>query len=177
MLLEHCRWNPKLAPVMDLTEKDMEKMSEELVEFHETFHDYYGRKEHRRLGLAYLSGLMSDAESKSCEPIALELLGSSHVRSLQSFMKVYLWDHDAMQSAHQRMLSELIADAGGMITVDSSEFVKKERNPWESPGNTAELWKSGELPVGSFPGVLERQGLRHCRQQALHAQALVLGRI
>ena len=125
MLLEHCRWNPKLAPVMDLTEKDMEKMSEELVEFHETFHDYYGRKEHRRLGLAYLSGLMSDAESKSCEPIALELLGSSHVRSLQSFMKVYLWDHDAMQSAHQRMLSELIADAGGMMTVDSSEFVKK----------------------------------------------------
>ena len=29
-----------MAPVMDLTEKDMEKMSEELVEFHETFHDY-----------------------------------------------------------------------------------------------------------------------------------------
>jgi hypothetical protein len=67
MLLDHCRWNPNLAPIMDLTEEDMENISGELVEFHENFYEFYGRKEHRRLGLAYLSGLMSDVEAKSCE--------------------------------------------------------------------------------------------------------------
>jgi SRSO17 transposase len=59
---------------LNLDADDIEMMAKELVNFHQCFHGAYGRIEHHRLGLAYLSGLMSNAEVKSVEPIALEFL-------------------------------------------------------------------------------------------------------
>ena len=100
-------------------------MAKELVDFHQRFHDAYGRIEHHRLGLAYLFGLMSNAEAKSAEPIALEFLDKKSVRSVQMFMKNYRWDHVSMQRTHQVMLATLIASRDGMITVDASDFAKK----------------------------------------------------
>jgi SRSO17 transposase len=77
------------------------------------------------LGLAYLSGLMSNAEAKSAEPIALEFLDKKSVRSMQMFMKNFRWDHGSMQRTHQDMLATLIASPESMITVDASDFAKK----------------------------------------------------
>jgi len=125
MLLEHCRWHPQLVAEMGIDAKDIKIMAQEIVQFHKQFHDCFGRVEHHRLGLAYLSGLMSNATSKSAEPIALEFLGEKSVRSLQQFMKIYGWDHGAMENIHQQMLAETISHPEGMITVDPSEFVKK----------------------------------------------------
>ena len=125
MLLEHCRWHPGISADFDLDQEDVKTMAKEIVAFHEAFHDCYGRVEHHRLGLAYLSGLMSDSPAKSAEPIALEFLDQKSVRSVQMFMKSYKWDHLAMQDTHQRMLAPLIASPDGMITVDPSEFPKK----------------------------------------------------
>jgi len=125
MILKHSQWHPNLVPCMELTEQDLEVMADELVTFHKQFHSCYGRLEHQRLGLAYLSGLLSNAKAKSVEPIALEFLDEHAVRSLQRFMKDYCWDHDNMEATHQSMLSEVIADPLGMINVDSSDFVKK----------------------------------------------------
>jgi hypothetical protein len=125
MILRHARWSPDIVPCMKLTEADVEVIAEELLEFHKQFLDCFGRKEHRRLGLAYISGLLSDNEAKSAEPIALEFLDESSVRSMQKFMKSYQWDHEAMESNHQASLSQTIASDDGMITVDSSEFGKK----------------------------------------------------
>jgi SRSO17 transposase len=125
MLLEHCRWNPHLTADLNMDTDDIKIMAEELVNFHQRFHDAYGRSEHHRLGLAYLSGLMSDAKGKSVEPIALEFLGTQSVRSLQMFMKNYRWDHEAMLTSHQKMLAPLIATPDGMINVDASDFLKK----------------------------------------------------
>jgi SRSO17 transposase len=125
MLLEHCQWHPQLIAELGLDESDVKAMAKELVEFHQQFHDHYGRIEHQRLGLAYMSGLMSNAPGKSVEPIALELLNKSSVRSLQMFMKTYRWDHHSMQKSHQDMLAQTIGKADGMITADSCEFPKK----------------------------------------------------
>lgn len=125
MILKDTRWHPEMVPVMELTEEDVLSMADELVLFHRQFQDCFGRVEHRRLGQAYLSGLLSSLDAKSVEPIALNFLGKSSVRSLQQFMKDYQWDHNAMLRGHQRMLSEMIASADGMLTVDSSEFIKK----------------------------------------------------
>ena len=36
-------------------------MADELVTFHEQYNDCFGRIEHERLGLAYLSGLLSNS--------------------------------------------------------------------------------------------------------------------
>ena len=125
MILRQAHWNPELVPGMTLTEEDVKLMAEELVQFHEQFHDCLGRIEHRRLGLAYISGLMSKLEAKSAEPMALEFLGGDGVRPLQRFMKECRWDHAAMETQHQALLSPLVADPQGMINVDSCEFIKK----------------------------------------------------
>lgn len=125
MILRHAGWGPASVPCMKLAEADVEVIAEELVQFHEQFYDCFGRKEHRRLGLAYLSGLLSNKEAKSAEPIALEFLDENAVRPLQRFMKSYRWDHAAMETNHQALLSRTIALDDGMITLDSSEFRKK----------------------------------------------------
>jgi len=125
MILEHCQWHPQLVAEMSLGESDVKAMAQELVKFHQQFHDHFGRIEHHRLGLAYISGLMSNCQAKSVEPIALELLNKGSVRSLQMFMKNYRWNHQGIQSAHQSMLAQMIGRPDGMITVDSCEFPKK----------------------------------------------------
>lgn len=125
MMLHQGPWNPDLVPAMELTEADVHRLAEELVKFHEQFHDCLGRIEHRRLGLAYLSGLMSNLDAKSAEPMALEFLGQTGVRPLQRFMKECRWDHPAMEVQHRILLSARIADSEGMLSIDSSEFPKK----------------------------------------------------
>ncbi len=125
MLLKHCQWHRQLTADLNLDSNDIEAMAKELVNFHQRFHGAYGRIEHHRLGLAYLSGLMSNAEAKSVEPIALEFLDKKSVRSMQMFMKTFRWDHGAMLRTHQEMLAELIATPEGMITIDASDFPKK----------------------------------------------------
>jgi hypothetical protein len=87
MALREISWKPELMPWMDWTEADVNRLADELVAFHGQFHPHYGRLEQHRLGLTYLSGLMSTLEAKSAEPMALRFLGIQSVRSLQRFMK------------------------------------------------------------------------------------------
>ena len=166
MLLEHCRWHPQISADFDLNQDDVKTMAQELVAFHNQFHDCYGRIEHHRLGLAYISGLMSNATAKSAEPIALEFLDQKSVRSVQMFMKTYRWDHMAMQWSHQCMLAPLIASPEGMITVDPSEFTKKGK---ESVGVARQycgtLGKVENCQSGVFVGYSSDKGygLLACR--------------
>ncbi len=166
MMLRHADWNPDIMPRMNLTEADVVVLADELAAFHAEFHDCFGRKEHRRLGLAYISGLLSNNEAKSVEPIALEFLDENSVRPLQRFMKSYRWDDEAMEARHQAMLSQNIADEGGMITVDPSEFPKKGK---ESVGVARQycgaLGKVDNCQSGVFVGYTSRKGygLLTCR--------------
>ena len=159
MILNQDHWNPELVPWMTLTENDVTAMAEELVRFHQEFHPCFRRSEQRRLGLAYLSGLMSNLPAKSAEPMALEFLGKDDVRSLQRFMKTYIWDHEAMKLKHHLLLSPLIADPSGMINTDSSEFVKKGK---ESVGVARQycgaLGKLDNCQSGVFVGYSSEKG-------------------
>ena len=159
MILRHPGWNPNIMPHMNLTKSDVLLLVDELVAFHAEFHDCFGRKEHDRLGLAYLSGLLSNNEAKSVEPIALEFLDENAVRPLQRFMKSYRWDDDAMEARHQAMLSQEIADPNGMITVDPSDFPKKGK---ESVGVARQycgaLGKVDNCQSGVFVGYTSRKG-------------------
>jgi SRSO17 transposase len=125
MILRHADWHPDLVPWVTLTEADCAAIAEELVAFHAQFQAAFGRKEHRRLGLAYLSGLLSNTPAKSVEPMALAFLDADAVRPLQRFMKSYRWDHQAMEATHQALLAATLAEPDGMLTVDSCEFPKK----------------------------------------------------
>jgi SRSO17 transposase len=148
-----------LVPPMRLTETDVHRLADELVQFHATFHDCFGRIEHQRLGLAYLSGLLSNLEAKSAEPMALEFLGQDGVRPLQRFMKECRWDHPAMEAKHQVSLSARIADPQGMISVDGSEFVKKGK---ESVGVARQycgaIGKVENCQSGVFVGYASEKG-------------------
>jgi len=125
MILRHAGWHPELVPGARLTDADCAAIADALVAFHAQFQDAFGRIEHRRLGLAYLSGLLSKTTAKSIEPIALTFLDEDAVRCLQRFMKSYRWDDPAMAATHQALLAEAIAAPDGMLTVDSCEFPKK----------------------------------------------------
>jgi SRSO17 transposase len=125
MILRHAGWSPDLVPGMTLTEAEVAGLADTLVQFHAQFQTCFGRIEHRRLGLAYLSGLLSTQTAKSVEPIALAFLDADAVRPLQRFMKSYGWDHAAMEATHQALLAETLAAPDGMLTVDSCEFPKK----------------------------------------------------
>jgi len=125
MILRHAGWAPDLVPGMTLTEPEVAGLADELVRFHAQFHTCFGRIEHRRLGLAYLSGLLSTTPAKSVEPIALAFLDADAVRPLQRFMKSYGWDDAAMAATHQALLAETLAAPDAMLTVDSCEFPKK----------------------------------------------------
>lgn len=159
MILNQAHWNPEIVPWVNLTQKDIKDMAEELVKFHHQFHDCFGRIEHQRLGLTYLCGLMSNMPAKSVEPIALEFLGQEDVRSLQRFMKTYLWDYGAMELKHQVQLSPLIAAPQGMINVDSSEFIKKGK---ESVGVSRQycgaIGKVENCQSGVFVGYSSEKG-------------------
>jgi SRSO17 transposase len=125
MILRHAHWSPDLVPWVKLTEEDIQGISQELIRFHQQFHEGYRRLEHHRLGLAYFSGLLSNLEAKSVEPIALAFLDEHTVRPLQQFLKVGRWHHEQMETKHQILLGDSLSSPKGMITVDSSEFPKK----------------------------------------------------
>ena len=159
MILRHADWNPEGMPCMDLTEHDVENMAESLVQFHQEFHPCFGRAEHQRLGLAYFSGLLSNSQAKSIEPIALEFLGEQSVRSQQRFMKTYRWDLEAMENRHLALLAQAIACPNGMINTDSSEFLKKGK---ESVGvqrqYCGEAGKTDNCQSGVFAGYSSKKG-------------------
>src|SRR5574341_2433727 len=92
MILRHAGWQPDLVPGVTLTEAEVAGLAEALGQFHAQFHACFGRIEHRRLGLAYLAGLLSHISAKSVEPIALALLDADAVRPLQRFLQAYRWD-------------------------------------------------------------------------------------
>ncbi len=159
MILRHAQWNPEIIPCMKLTEEDVQGIAEELVKFHEQFHDCFGRIEHRRLGLAYISGLISNSSAKSAEPIALEFLDESAVRPMQRFMKSYRWDQEAMEAKHQSLLSPIISLPDGMINVDSCEFVKKgEESVGVARQYCGAIGKVDNCQSGVFVGYSSKKG-------------------
>ncbi len=159
MILRHAGWNPDSMPWMELAASDVELIAEELVRFHEQFHGCFRRKEQHRLGLAYLSGLLSNKEAKSAEPIALTFLDENGVRPLQQFLKSHRWDDGAMLGMHHVLLADAISSPEGMLTVDSSEFAKKGK---ESVGVARQycgaLGKVDNCQSGIFVGYSSEKG-------------------
>jgi len=159
MILRHAHWSPDLVPWVKLTEEDLQGISQELIHFHQQFHECYGRIEHHRLGLAYFSGLLSNLDAKSVEPIALAFLDGHTVRPLQQFLKMGRWDHQEMETRHQTLLADSLSSPGGMLTVDSCEFPKKGK---ESVGVARQycgaLGKVDNCQSGVFVGYSSSKG-------------------
>lgn len=166
MLFASQDWSPKLLEKSGITQENIEKLAELLVEFHEAFRGAFSRPVQRAYGAVYLKGLLSDLAAKSAEPIALRYLGPSHVRNLQRFLSVSPWDEDRLKELYQIRLHERLAHPRAVITVDSTEFPKKGK---ESAGVARQycgrLGKVENCQSGVFIGYASPRGygLVDCR--------------
>jgi SRSO17 transposase len=125
MMIQDADYDPALIDWSQLDTAMREQLAEELVGFHELFHDCFLRSQQRLLGLGYLRGLVSDVTRKNIEAIALAFGGEKKVRSMQNFLSRYLWDDVKMLERAQGLLHEAIGDREGMWCADSTEFLKK----------------------------------------------------
>ena len=118
-------WKPKLPPQCALSAADVATVAQELDEFTALFGPTFGRSEPEALLELYLKGLLSDAERKNVEAIALKLAGPERVRNLQRFMCDYQWDELWLRTRHWELSAQALSDPLGVWSVDASEFPKK----------------------------------------------------
>lgn len=118
-------WKPKLPPKCELSVEDVETVGRELNEFTALFGRTFGRSEPAALFELYLQGLLSDAERKNIEAIALKLDGPQRVRNLQRFLSDCQWDESWMGQRHWELCAQTLSDPQGVWSVDACEFPKK----------------------------------------------------
>jgi SRSO17 transposase len=118
-------WKPKLPPKCELSVADVETVGRELNEFIALFGATFGRSEPVGLLELYLQGLLSDAERKNVEAIALKLAGPERVRNLQRFLSDCHWDEAWLRQQHWELCAETLSDPHGVWSLDASEFPKK----------------------------------------------------
>jgi SRSO17 transposase len=118
-------WKPKLPPQCGLSLEDLETVGRELNEFTARFKPTFGRSEPVALFELYLQGLLSDAERKNVEAIALKLDGPQRVRNLQRFVSDYQWDEPWMIKRHWELCAQALSDPQGVWCIDASQFPKK----------------------------------------------------
>ena len=118
-------WKPRLPSQCELSVEDVETVVGELKEFTGLFGPTFGRSEPEALFELYLQGLLSDAERKNVEAIALKLDGPERVRNLQRFMKDSPWDEPWMRKRHWELSAQMLSDPQGVWCIDPSEFPKK----------------------------------------------------
>ena len=118
-------WKPKLPPQCELSEHDLKTVGRELTEFTALFAPTFGRSEPAALFELYLQGLLSDAQRKNVEAIALHLDGPQRVRNLQRFLSDYQWDEPWMKKRHWEFCAQALSDPQGVWNIDASQFPKK----------------------------------------------------
>lgn len=128
MILRHPGWNPDVLPPLDLEEKDIEKIAAEFEQFHKLFEDAFYRVEQTGLSQCYLQGLMSPLKRKSMEPIAINLMDTHRVRSLQHFVSSGKWHLNILEKRHKEETAKTVADPQGIFNVDGSDFPKKGKD-------------------------------------------------
>lgn len=116
------------APLLELTPQDLDRILDELTEFHAIFSPLFARQEQREWSRQYLHGLLLELPRKSIEPMVLALRGADRnaVRGMQQFLSEGAWDDRAIL---QRLWSELANDIGdaedGVLVLDGSDFPKQ----------------------------------------------------
>jgi len=159
LVLQNHEWSPELMEQAGITEDEIAKLSDLLLAFHDYFQECYTHKNQAIFGETYLTGLMSNLERKSAEPIALQYLNENDVRGLQRFFKNSPWRFNKMKDLYQLRLSSIIAAPDAMLTVDASDFPKKGK---ESAGvarqHCGALGKTENCQSGVFIGYTSEKG-------------------
>ena len=86
MQLTKTEYNPDLLEQWKTDVFASAKISEMLCEYFQIFDGVWGNATRAKNFGIYIKGLLSNIKRKSIEPIALEHMGESGVRTLQNFM-------------------------------------------------------------------------------------------
>ena len=157
MQLAKSDWNPKLLDEVGLGVDQVSELGNMLNDYLAPFQDCYLRSDQRQNGEVFVKGLLSDLDRKSMEPIALRYEQS--VRGMQLFLQDAPFDDVKMAQIYKETLSSRVNDPEGMLSVDSTEFVKKGKHSvGVSRQHCGRLGKTENCQSGVFLGYAGEKG-------------------
>ena len=114
-------------PSRNLAPRDVEKLADELVSYHEQYADLYKRREQREWAEFYLKGQLSDLERKTVEPMVLASKGRdiNAIRAVQQFLGEGTWDDQAILKRREKLVAQDLGETDGVLICDGSGFPKK----------------------------------------------------
>jgi SRSO17 transposase len=145
-------------PLLELAPEEVEKLADELVAYHAEFASLYYRTEQAHWGHMYLQGLMAPVQSKSIQPMAMELEGGN-IQAMQQFVGQGKWRDEKLLRKHWRLVDETLGEEDGVWIVDGTGFPKQGKH---SVGVArqwcGELGKVDNCQVGVLAAYASRQG-------------------
>ena len=108
---------------MEVDIEDLKSVRRNLTGFLKPFAGCVKTKRSRAHPRTYVQGQISDLPRKSVEPMALE--AGVAPRTLQEFLGLHRWDHEAMRRRLQRIVMRGHADDHAIAVVDETSHVKK----------------------------------------------------
>lgn len=106
------------------TQATVERWADEVEAVAERIGPRFARSEPRRRAVGYLRGLLSDAERKNGWQLA-EHLGEATPDGVQHLLARADWDADVVRDDLLRYVGEHLGEAGGVLVVDETGFLKK----------------------------------------------------
>ncbi|HEY7423347.1 MAG TPA: IS701 family transposase [Gemmataceae bacterium] len=106
------------------TRRDVEQWADEIGSVGERIGRHFARSEPRQHALAYLRGLLSDAQRKNGWQLA-EVLGEATPDGVQHLLARADWDADAVRDDLMAYVQEHLGASDGVLIVDETGFLKK----------------------------------------------------
>ena len=103
---------------------ELERLGAGLAGLHAQLAPRFGRKEVRQHALSYLEGLLSPIERKNSWQLA-EHAGDQTPDGIQRLLSHARWSADAVRDDLRAYVVEHLGDAGGVLVVDETGFLKK----------------------------------------------------
>ena len=103
---------------------EVARWAEGIERVHECIAGRFRRPEPRRRALDYLRRLLSPVERKNGWQLA-EQAGDATPDGVQRLLSTYRWDADLVRDDLRDYVVEHLADAGGVLVVDETGFLKK----------------------------------------------------
>jgi SRSO17 transposase len=108
---------------MSIAADDLKRVRRDLSHYLRQFAGCIKTKKSRAHLRTYVSGQISDLPRKSVEPVALA--AGVAPRSLQEFLGLHRWDHDAVRQRLQAIVMRDHAADNAIALIDETSFVKK----------------------------------------------------
>ena len=128
MQLTKTEYNQELLEKWQISDQTEETVSGLLSSFLMMFNDIFKNTTRVKNFAVYIRGLLSNLKRKSIEPIALEHMGESGVRTLQNFITRSNFDDEKLLCSYQLEVSKKLSVPTGMLSLDGSEFSKKGKS-------------------------------------------------